>query len=566
MEEYMLLISYINKERSNKVSELKDNEKDTKLLFDLRCFIEKYSKDIRSVDLIELKSILSDIEINTGLVNSYINQINTIISCYDLVFNNDIPNEGLKKKMLDDYNFIGRLLVNYYKIRKSIYEENKTSLNLEISNIDKFIGMISKEKFYVSKDNINEFIEFIISLNIPRSDVLKLIAKISENSIEYYLNKDKIVESKQENISNIEEMQEDIKHIKAVETKENIEFKNLLNKVRNIITSNIKFLNELGEYKEYLNSEKTDNSKLNKYGSIIYYLNNNDIESAKLTAYPDYLLERIQLTLALAELQDLLNYALEGNKSIGEENELSEIIEDSINKYEEIKKKYDEVISIKYEEEDSKPNELFKNSKNIMLLLKTSNGEFCIDKDIERYSNADEKDVIKRELNSVLSKFRDIPYIDSDGYSGIFSTYSGSSDTKQGKINELFYLDSTGKRRYDDLKSYRFRGSDNGRTCYIVINICKENREKLYQVYGNKELLKGGNVILFTDVICCDANHDDYSIFNTNINNNRMYINYLNEIFSNPNTDIEVLCKIINESMDKCFLYLNNGRNTERSI
>lgn len=125
MEEYMLLTNYLDRERTNIKNELNINENDTELLFDLKQFIDKYASDVRSIDSIELNRILSNVEINRDLVNSYISQINMVISCYDLVFNPNIPNDGIKKKMIDDYNFVGRLIVNYYKIRKSVYGEKK---------------------------------------------------------------------------------------------------------------------------------------------------------------------------------------------------------------------------------------------------------------------------------------------------------------------------------------------------------------------------------------------------------------------------------------------------------
>ena len=189
MEEYMLLTNYLDRERNNINNELNINENDTELLFDLKQFIDKYASDVRSIDLIELTNILSNIEIGGRLVNSYINQVNMIISCYDLIFNSNVPNDGIKKKMLDDYNFVGRLLVNYYKIRKSVYEEKRDSLNKKLELIDKYSNMFTNGKFYILKENMEEFIDFVTSLDIPREDVLRIIAKISENSIEYYLNK-----------------------------------------------------------------------------------------------------------------------------------------------------------------------------------------------------------------------------------------------------------------------------------------------------------------------------------------------------------------------------------------
>lgn len=459
MEEYMLLANYLDRERTNIKNELNINENDTELLFDLKQFIDKYASDVRSIDSIELNRVLSNVEINRDLVNSYISQINMVISCYDLVFNPNIPNDGIKKKMLDDYNFVGRLLVNYYKIRKSVYEEKRDSLNKKLELIDKYSNMFTNDKFYILKENMEEFIDFVTSLDIPREDVLRIIAKISENSIEYYLNLEDVkqletisnnkeqeqVEKKEEIISkNVEPIQEEIKIEK---TEEEIKLSNLLTKIKDIISNNSKYLNEYIEYRKYFHSGKTDDLKMNRYGSIIYYLNQNDIEGAKYAAYPDFVVERLQLTLALVELQGLLNYTLEDKVVGGEAKELSVMIEDAINKYEEIKKKYDEVVSRLYSEEDSTElSDFFKNSKNIMLLLKNNAGEYCIDKDIEHYTNINEKEVVSQEIRNVLSKFRDIPYIDSDGYPGIASTYGGAKDKKGNRICELYDFDDKGKK------------------------------------------------------------------------------------------------------------------------
>ena len=275
MEEYMLLTNYLDRERTNIKNELNINENDTELLFDLKQFIDKYASDVRSIDLIELTSILSNIEISGRLVNSYINQVNMVISCYDLVFNSNVPNEGIKKKMLDDYNFVGRLLVNYYKIRKSVYEEKRDSLNKKLELIDKYSNMFTNDKFYIFKENMEEFIDFVTSLDIPREDVLRIIAKVSENSIEYYLNESsknvevvqqletipnnkeqEQVETKEEIISkNVEPIQEEIKIEK---TEEEIKLSNLLTKVKDIISNNSKYLNEYIEYRKYFHSGKTD--------------------------------------------------------------------------------------------------------------------------------------------------------------------------------------------------------------------------------------------------------------------------------------------------------------------
>ena len=569
MDEYVLLVNYLNRKKDDINNELEVNNDDTKLLFNLKNFIDKYSSDVRSINLNELKNILSEIELNDSLVSSYINQINMVISCYDLVFNSNIPNKGLKKKMFDDYNFIGKLLVNYYKIRKSVYEVKNKKLENELSIVDKYLVMFSNNKFYVFKEEMEKFIEFVISLDIPRDDVLKIITKVSENSIEYYLSSENKSEKEAEEllvIENANSVQEEVKeNIKVNE--DVINFSNLLTKIKDIIFNNSIYLKEYDEYKKYLNGDRTDDIKMNRYGSIIHYLGANDIEGAKFAAYPDFILERFQLTLVLVELQELLSYTLENKVAGGEAKELYDIIESTIKKYEDIKIAYEKVIDDQYVEKDfSELNDFFKNSKNIMLLLKNSDGEFCIDKDIEHYSNVNEKEVVNQEIKNVLSKFRDIPYIDSEGYSGIATTYGGAKDKKGNRICELYDYDDKGKKIRDDSKPFRFRGTEQGRTGYIIINVCKENRNRLFELYGNSDILKGGNIILFTGVIFCNAGHDDYSMLNSNINNNKSYINYLNAIFSNPLTDIGVLSQVINESMEKCYSYLNGSNARERSM
>ena len=569
MEEYVLLVNYLNRKKDNINNELEVNDEDTKLLLSLKYFIDKYSSDVRGINLIELKSILSEIEVNDSLVNSYINQINMVISCYDLVFNSNIPNEGLKKKMFEDYNFIGKLLVNYYKIRKSVYEDKKKKLVSELSIVDKYLDMFNNNKFYVFKEEIEEFIDFIISLDIPREDVLKIITKVSENSIEYYLSLENKSEKEVEEelvVKNVNPVQEEVKEDTKV-NEDIINFSNLLAEIKDIISNNSKYLKEYDEYKKYLNSDRTDDIKMNRYGSIIHYLGANDIESAKFAAYPDFIVERFQLTLVLVELQGLLSYTLENKVVGGEAKELYDIIESTIKKYEDIKIAYEKTIDEQYTEKDfSGLNDFFKDSKNIMLLLKNNDGEFCVDKDIEHYSNVNEKEVVNQEIKNVLSKFRDIPYIDSEGYPGIATTYGGAKDKKGNRICELYDYDDRGRKIRDDSKPFRFRGTEQGRTGYIIINVCKENRNKLFELYGNSDILKGGNIILFTGVIFCNAGHDDYSMLNSNINNNKSYINYLNAIFSNPLTDIEVLSQVINESMEKCYSYLNGSNARERSM
>ena len=487
--------------------------------------------------------------------------------------------------MFEDYNFIGKLLVNYYKIRKSVYEDKKKKLVSELSIVDKYLDMFNNNKFYVFKEEIGEFIDFIISLDIPREDVLKIITKVSENSIEYYLSLENKSEKEVEEelvVKNVNPVQEEVKEKLAVknansvqeevkeDTKVNediINFSNLLAEIKDIISNNSKYLKEYDEYKKYLNSDRTDDIKMNRYGSIIHYLGANDIESAKFAAYPDFIVERFQLTLVLVELQGLLSYTLENKVVGGEAKELYDIIESTIKKYEDIKIAYEKTIDEQYTEKDfSGLNDFFKDSKNIMLLLKNNVGEFCVDKDIEHYSNVNEKEVVNQEIKNVLSKFRDIPYIDSEGYPGIATTYGGAKDKKGNRICELYDYDDRGRKIRDDSKPFRFRGTEQGRTGYIIINVCKENRNKLFELYGNSDILKGGNIILFTGVIFCNAGHDDYSMLNSNINNNKSYIDYLNAIFSNPLTDIEVLSQVINESMEKCYSYLNGSNARERSM
>ena len=72
MDEYVLLVNYLNRKKDDINNELEVNNDDTKLLFNLKNFIDKYSSDVRSINLNELKNILSEIELNDSLVSSFI--------------------------------------------------------------------------------------------------------------------------------------------------------------------------------------------------------------------------------------------------------------------------------------------------------------------------------------------------------------------------------------------------------------------------------------------------------------------------------------------------------------
>lgn len=79
----------------------------------------------------------------------------------------------------------------------------------------------------------------------------------------------------------------------------------------------------------------------------------------------------------------------------------------------------------------------------------------------------------------------------------------------------------------------------------IFLRTCPKNLEKLKSFYNLPHL---ESIILIGGIIKVADEYNKLAPLTKQIEDNREYINYLNELFSNPTTDIDKLNKIISEN------------------
>jgi len=278
-----------------------------------------------------------------------------------------------------------------------------------------------------------------------------------------------------------------------------------------------------------------------------------------MSLYPELVeLEKLIGEEITNEIVSISNYEFlinEANNLLEQYNKMQE------NQKEKIELLTKQIDELKEEEEKSQEQSVqsnirgydLKNTKNILLVLKTDGDIPCFDKDLKKEKQ--ETNAKKNAITKTIDAFERFYY--NSEYKSYYNNIQGNNS--DGKV---FYITSSGKRAYDEeMSPRRHWPPGKGRVCYINIPICKENLQKLYSIYRNPNFLIDDHsnktfVILLVGVgIVKGVSHDDYDDFNKHINHNRHHIRALKSLFANPNTDIEILKRIIEDSAEICKEY-----------
>ena len=186
------------------------------------------------------------------------------------------------------------------------------------------------------------------------------------------------------------------------------------------------------------------------------------------------------------------------------------------------KKQVKEIKNIKKQKTDEE-------TKNILVFLKDKKTEdFCMLKDLEANEKKDLQSLFHKALASNIKTLT----------SSYFEDIRSTQKIKKIKNNSL-------PTKRDETYPWEVRRKDSTRMSIIFLKTCQENLEKLKTFYNLPNL---ENIILVGGIIKVADEYNKLAPLTKQIEDNRDYINQLNSLFSNPNTDIDILNKIISES------------------
>ncbi len=559
---------------NNILDNLKDKLNELKLkLLNVKNSLDKISNIPTSIVILEtdltkldfnslnLDLIEDPLEANSDLINlKYLQDV------YHFLIDPDIENDGVKKECLDTLN-------NIIKKIKTGYSETKSNLDKEKEELEELITKSTKLKDYLEKITTNDFslsyseteelLELINILELDNKTLFNLICYLTKLSLRKsecltpVISKDNIdtliTESNenQERILNNLEENDDIYQEKVL-------------KILDLIEETKKVLEEY-PVNYYLSLKK----------NLKHYIDVNDFESFSIvmpTITKKEFLTMHYLINPIINLKECLSleydkYTIDDiikfyETYLEEFSIAKELLEDELLELED-----DEELD--FDETDDLEEDLItdisdfptflSSSKNILLLNKTLElTSFQIDLDLKNEDISKQAEKQKGFIKT-LNMFVNQTY---EGGSGIKAKFSREGTKKIDKL----YKDKTRKKYDKELSPYRLRTIDKIRTGYLIIPICPENRKKIFDLYGNEDILKDGTVTLLFSIIWTDASHHEYTKLNKNLYSNVSYIRRLKEIFNDPNTKKEELKEIIDESMARCFDTLKTLKKEETYV
>ena len=187
-------------------------------------------------------------------------------------------------------------------------------------------------------------------------------------------------------------------------------------------------------------------------------------------------------------------------------------------------------------------------TRNIVLFLKDESEELCIDKDFEEMSKTG--NIKKRTEKEFLNMLKTITNLGVDEIRRI----KPIERNKRGhKISDKL---KTGN--YTEVEKLNPRRLKKGASRYSLVrlNICEEKEKELRELgYNDFE-----NIFLIGGVIG-EKKGNDLMPLVKELQSNIKYINYLNELLSNPKTSVDKIKEIIDESND---YYMSFGEKSRK--
>lgn len=565
MDEILEYLNNYDWELDKEIRECKNNPK----LNELKNLIKLYNDDIKSVSLSSLKEF---IEIDDDLSAKF----NYIMSCYDLFMSYE-EIDGVKEGFLDTINKIKEMLTLKYE---NMRIENKRKLNIsmrkcsDISRLSSFIRVIKKGNFSTySIEGLFSLLENNrLDLEENMKEEIAIFATKAMASLRksYLLSKEEPVIKDQESKvvskepnsdkTDIEEqvdsnektvMEELETSLEETNSSLRNEFLSLQVKIKDILKENRIYTDDI-----YSMCEK-HNISINAFKN---YLNRSDYDSIiglfngeASTLYLDFI-------KSLYDLNDCLTLSVND-----EDLEFSLLyIKDTIECFNTSRECY---LSSESFKNISDFNSFMSSANTIMLFAEDKDGNYTLD---DTLISGDKKEIeIKMQaLCETIKTFGSLPYMSDNSSNNCEMTYSGSREKKAGGKITILYRNNPmrrqKKRTLDEefgTSHKKFRTSYYPRISYVVLPICTENREKLFKVFNNKNLLHSTSVIVFTALAHVKSGHDEYGILNGALDNSRDYIRNLKNLFMDPNANIDTLTDIVTESMKYAYDYMKEKTN-----
>ena len=187
-------------------------------------------------------------------------------------------------------------------------------------------------------------------------------------------------------------------------------------------------------------------------------------------------------------------------------------------------------------------------TRNIVLFLKDESEELCIDKDFEEMSKTG--NIKKRTEKEFLNMLKTITNLGVDEIRRI-------KPIERNKRGHKF-SDKLKTGNYTEVEKLNPRRLKKGASRYSLVrlNICEEKEKELRELgYNDFE-----NIFLIGGVIG-EKKGNDLMPLVKELQSNIKYINYLNELLSNPKTSVDKIKEIIDESND---YYMSFGEKSRK--